>query len=367
MPYAPKGWTNFPSVVTQIDAGALTGMESRAANYVGAQEIGPGVAAQPDFVVTQAGGGSMTVNVGSVGLLMRASIPLDANGGTQRYEYSGAQLTGLVTAANATNPRIDIVTLAPPASPDSIVPQVIVIAGTPTAGAALFNRTGAPALPPGRILLADILVPANATQILTAQIRDRRAYFMPSVPTGILSAIDTVTPEPSPGISTGLQTITAGSTDNRSAAILMWLPRRILAARIRWSYKQGATPAATVYNWFLGDASGRFVGLTANQNFTGGANSLQARNEALTAPVQLEAGALWVVFVLASMTASSTVTFNGATLGQASAAGGNVAGPNIGAVISGSGVGNASIIDAGMVDAIGGSLLAAVPQIQIGA
>jgi hypothetical protein len=367
VPFSAKGWSNYPSPSTQLDAAALIGLETRAANYVGAVETGPGVAAQPDFVVTQAGGGSMLVNVGAAGVLQRASISLDANGGTQRYEYSGAQLTGTITTANASLPRIDIVTLAPSANVDSNVPQVLVIAGTPTAGASLSNRTGAPALPAGRILLADVLVPAAATSILTAQIRDRRPYFLTSVSTGIFSAIDQVSPEPNPAIPTGLQTLTAGANDNRVGAIQCWLPRRILAARIRWSYRQGATAAATNYQFYLADASGRYIANTAATAFSGAATSQSQRNEALASAVQLEAGALWLIFILSSMTASSTVTFNGANIGSSSASQPNVSGPNVGAVISGTGIGSTDLISAGFLDAVAGSAQASVPLVQIGA
>lgn len=367
MPYGPKGWSNFPSVATQVDAAALTGMETRAANYVGAQEVGPGVASQADFVVTQAGGGSMVVNVGSVGVPMRATMNLDGNGGTQRYEYSGGQLTGTVTTANGSLPRIDMVTLAPPGNVDSTVPQVLVVAGTPTAGATLGSRAGAAALPAGRVLLADVLVPAGATSILTAQIRDRRPFFLTSVSVPTFTQVDQVSPEPNPAIPTGFQTLTAATNDNRVGAILCWMPRRILAARIRWSYRQGATAAATTYTWTIADASGRFVASTATQTFTGAANSSQQRNEVLSVATQFEVGAFWLLFAVASMTASSTVTFNGAGVGIASAAQANVAGPNVGAYISGTGLGSQSMLDAGMSDAVNGALAVSVPLIQLGA
>lgn len=369
MPNTSKGWVNYPSPLTQLDAPALIGLEGRVANYVGAQEIGPGVAAQTDFLVAQAGGGSMIVNVGGAGVLQRAVISLDSNGGTERYEYSGAQLTGTVTTANGTNPRIDLVTLAPSANVDSQVPQVLIIAGTPTAGATLGNRNGAAALPPGRILLADILVAAGATSILTAAIRDRRPFFMPSVASSLFTQVDQVAVEPNPGLVTGLATIQPGVNDGRAGAVLCWLPRRILAARLRWQYSQGAVATTTNYQFWLYDASGRYLANTATTAFTGAANSIQARNEALSASVQMEAGLFWLAWEIATMTASSSLRYSGTFCGAPQNTQPGVSAPNIAAYNANpTALVNTSMQDAPMIDAIAALLNAPpVPAVLIGA
>lgn len=77
-----------------------------------------------------------------------------------------------VTAANATNPRIDQVILTLGDTTDIAgsagnTATLSLLDGTPTAGATLRNRTGAAALPAGALRLADILVPAAAGSLVT--------------------------------------------------------------------------------------------------------------------------------------------------------------------------------------------------------
>lgn len=90
---------------------------------------------------------------------------------------SSSWLSGIQTA-DASDPRLD-----------QIVAQVYddfvdssgnyswvlqVITGTPTTGATLSNRDGAATLPDTALLLADVLVPATATDIDPSDIADRR-------------------------------------------------------------------------------------------------------------------------------------------------------------------------------------------------
>jgi hypothetical protein len=90
------------------------------------------------------------------------------------YVYNDAtvNLTGFA-AANATNPRIDRITLKVDdafhggAGNTASFP---IITGTATAGATLTNLTGAGAVPASSILLANVLIPATATTITTANI-----------------------------------------------------------------------------------------------------------------------------------------------------------------------------------------------------
>lgn len=313
MPNTPKAWVGAPALSTPLDAPALIGLENRVANYVGAQEIGVGVGGVNDFRVTQQGGGSMSVNVGVAGVLMRAVLPGDGQGGTERYEYSGAQLNALVAAADPTNPRIDVVTLAPQASVDTNIPQVLIVKGTPTAGASFGNRLGAPALPAGRVWLADILVSAGATSILTGFIQDRRSYpFSGSVPASYV-AIEQVTPLVF-DIPAGVQTVTQGTNDNRAAAVQFWLPKRILSTSIRWKYRQGATAATTNYQWILFDPTGT-RGLIASTPtaFSGAAASGHAQNDAWSGgPIQLEAGMYYMAWMTpGALNAGASISFNG--------------------------------------------------------
>lgn len=93
-----------------------------------------------------------------------------------------AAIVETAATADVTNPRIDQVILE--AADDTHaagglnLARVRIVAGTPTAGATLDNRSGVAALPSSAVRLADILVPAafagpfvNATHI-----RDRRPW-----------------------------------------------------------------------------------------------------------------------------------------------------------------------------------------------
>lgn len=137
-----------------------------------------GVIASTDFkAVQRAAGANMSVDVGA-GL---AWITIDT--GTRNgigHATNDATANVVVTASNATNPRIDQVLLRwndtniPTGSGN--VPTLEVLAGTATSGATLDNRTGATALPNDCLRLADILVPATSTTVTTANIRDRRSW-----------------------------------------------------------------------------------------------------------------------------------------------------------------------------------------------
>lgn len=91
-----------------------------------------------------------------------------------------AVINEAITTANATNPRVDRVILeiqdnTHDASGANLI-RTRVVAGTATSGATLANLSGAAAVPPSALLLADVLVPANDTTIDNTQIRDRRSW-----------------------------------------------------------------------------------------------------------------------------------------------------------------------------------------------
>lgn len=342
MPPQPLPWVDFPSTSTPTNAAALTGMEVRTSNYVGSSEIGTGVGAVPDFQVLQSGGGSLQVLVGvSTGAIQRAYLPGDSNGGTNRVEYAGAQLTVTASAADPTNPRIDLVVLGPASSQNSSIPVPRVVKGTATVGATLANRTGAPAVPAGAILLADILVGAAATTILTAQIQDRRGYPFAGVNPAVFSANDQVVPESTGGVQLVTTGVVQGTNDLRVAAMLVWLPRRTLVGRIRWRYRQGPTAAASNFQWFIMDASGRLLAQTALAAFSGTTGlGIQANQTFI--PVQMEAGAYWLAFQVATMGAGASVNYQGYQGVQNGVAVPGVAAPNMFAFAAGNPLGAAT-------------------------
>lgn len=87
-------------------------------------------------------------------------------------------LTGTLTPAHATLPRIDQIAIqvddtVDSSSPDDIQ-QILVATGTPTSGATLGNRTGAATLPGNTLRLTDVLVPGGSASAAAATFRDRR-------------------------------------------------------------------------------------------------------------------------------------------------------------------------------------------------
>jgi len=139
----------------------------------------PGVVNAGDYVVAQRGSGAnMSVDVAAGGAWV-------AGGSVARqglyHQVNDGTVNQTAAAADATNPRIDQVILAindSTAIGISDIPTLTVVAGTPTAGATLANRAGADTLArySSSLRLADILVPAGATTVVSANILDRRPW-----------------------------------------------------------------------------------------------------------------------------------------------------------------------------------------------
>lgn len=147
--------------------------------YATATEMQEGVVDAGDYKVAQnSGGANMSVDV-AIG---KAWLQIDSGARNGlAFAFSDAQEDPAIAASNATNPRIDQVVLqyndtSIPAGVGGDIPTVRVIAGVPTAGATLDNRSGAAALPNDCVRLADILVPAASVTVVTANIRDRRPW-----------------------------------------------------------------------------------------------------------------------------------------------------------------------------------------------
>lgn len=105
--------------------------------------------------------------------------------GSTQGEYYGlgtSQTNTAVAAANPTNPRIDLDcgTVDDAAYSGAANDwKFQVVTGTPTAGATLANLNGAPALPSSSLLCGYILVPANASSIVAADLLDERVLYGP--------------------------------------------------------------------------------------------------------------------------------------------------------------------------------------------
>jgi|GEM_PF-3265734 len=129
--------------------------------------ISPGVITSSDLVVATTGTPSMAVTVsgatqGSAG--GNAWLP----GGYRVYNDAQATLT--IAAADATNPRIDLIIAAIDTTSTPYTSSLQVITGTPASSPAV------PSVPVGLIALAlaHVAVAANATSIVTGNITDVR-------------------------------------------------------------------------------------------------------------------------------------------------------------------------------------------------
>lgn len=137
---------------------------------------GGGLVSTGDLTVTQTGTASMNVVFG-VG---RAWVPGTNVGNVAGGNFSkqamyfalnDAAFTASIATANATNPRIDVAYLAVQDSQYAGTTNTAVLGiatGVPTAGATY--PANAPTIPANAIALAWVNVPANASQILTANI-----------------------------------------------------------------------------------------------------------------------------------------------------------------------------------------------------
>lgn len=295
---------------------------------------GEGVAGYEDFRVMQRqAGANMSVDVGKTAVgLMQAWVRGDARGGQGLYAVDNidraaptadtyvAQLNDTITSNASGNPRLDQVVLEvldQQHAGSSNLAQIRVVAGTPTAAATLDNRNGAAALPANCLLLADVLVASGAASIVTADIRDRRAFCLAGVIPPLLTDVDMVAFLP----GGNRKSETAGgfyqhtAHDTMQSAALMFLPRRIVAAtRIRWKYTHGATANTGNYNIGIYDASGRQIVATGAVAFTGAGSSFQQRSETISATT-FEAGYYYVAAGWDSATAGGITGYEAFELG----------------------------------------------------
>lgn len=150
---------------------------------IGLQE---GIYDAADLKVTQrAAGANMTVDVAAGDLLV--GIDTGVRNGLAHAVNDALANVGPFAASHATLPRVDVIGVqyndtSIPAGTGGDDPVFRIVQGTPTAGATLDNRNGAPggaggpAAPVDFIHLADVLIPAASTSVVTANIRDRRRW-----------------------------------------------------------------------------------------------------------------------------------------------------------------------------------------------
>ncbi len=305
--------------------------------------VGPGVADYESFRILQTqSGATLGVDIGktSVGL-MQAWVRGSTRDAQGLYRVDNvdttaptantylAQLNVTFSAADATNPRVDqvILVIGDTQHAGAInAANIQVLPGTATAGATLDNRTGVATLPASCILLADVLVPAASTTVVTANIVDRRSYPLvggnpqPSFP-AVFAATDAVTFAPHPAMPQMSGSVIAqGSFDSFQAATLMYLPRGIKSAtRLRFKYRQGATAANTFYQVAIFDSSGRLkVATGASVLVYAGTATVTTAVSATIAATTFEPGWYYVWVGNAAATAGSGAFVYGSNLSIAS-------------------------------------------------
>ena len=148
----------------------------RQDRYMHESWLQEGVVGATDYKVTP-GGASLQWSVAAGAAWVRGD---DTTRQGLYSQVNDAAVTGLVASGHATLPRIDQVVLRvfdSSVTGVSDTPTLATLAGTATAGATLDNRNGAAALPNSAIRLADILVPALQSGVISAaNIRDRRPW-----------------------------------------------------------------------------------------------------------------------------------------------------------------------------------------------
>jgi len=151
-----------------------------------------GVVGVSDFAITQNGTPNMTVNVAAGQVIIPGGSVAEQG---SYYGLSDASTSLTISASSVSNPRIDTVIASVADSAYAGASNnwsLSVVTGTATAGATLSNLTGAGSLAafPNCVVLGYVLVPANATTIVTADILNSQPMLGP----GYTGLVDRGTP-----------------------------------------------------------------------------------------------------------------------------------------------------------------------------
>lgn len=121
-----------------------------------------------DLAVAQNGTPNMSVNVAAGSAVIAGTATADQG---SYYAYNDATVNLAIAAADATNPRIDIVVAkVVDTATDSDTWSLAMVTGTPAASPT------PPSAPANSITLAQVAVAANATSIVNANITDKRGF-----------------------------------------------------------------------------------------------------------------------------------------------------------------------------------------------
>ncbi|HEX6824990.1 MAG TPA: hypothetical protein VF077_01635 [Nitrospiraceae bacterium] len=301
-----------------------------------ATQIGPGAADFGSFLPGVISGLNMSIGVGT------AYVRQPGDGSLYLCTQEGSTLSHPCSANGSGNPRIDQIILhlydASAAGDSSAQYRASIedIQGTPTAGATLDNRSGAPDLQTALstskayILLADLLMPAGASTVSGANIRDRRPFALPGTIPPLNAAAtadaakDIVVMQNGYGMRLRSGIIDGSTVSQNQSAALWWLPRRIPATHLRWFYQQGGLSGdgsgATTANWriVICDASGRLVADTGSVALTGADGSAHVIKQSMSVPYSgfvFEPGPYYVWMGVSTISASKGIYYKGVGAG----------------------------------------------------
>lgn len=140
-----------------------------------------GIVTAGDLALTQKGTPNMSVEMAAGQVWVKGTTA----GSGLYYSRNTAALNIAIPASNVTNPRIEtIVIRVKDEAYEGALNEVLAeaVKGTAEAGATLANKKGAGAVPNSSIVVGYVLVPANATTIVTANIETTIGLFSSSVP-----------------------------------------------------------------------------------------------------------------------------------------------------------------------------------------
>jgi hypothetical protein len=254
---------------------------------------GEGIVEPGALIVSERGAGAnMSVDVAAGVANVRGDDT--ARQGLYRA-YNDAVINAAIGASHATLPRIDRIVLQVNDSTvigSSDLPAIVVVAGTPTAGADLDDLLGVAAVPNSAMLLAEVLVGATVTTITSANIRDRRPV-----------AIDGILPPKSgligvrflPALDNRRQVLMTPTTGHQYG-LIMHCPARIEGATKIRIQAHNAPTANGSFRIGIYTASGRKIVESAVTAFATPGVGVTATQSVTIPATTLDPGLYFVVF-----------------------------------------------------------------------
>lgn len=181
------GTTDTGLVPIVTGGGPTVNFSAEAIRYLAFSGWTEGILDSSRITIAEAGTPNMTVDVTLADEVI-AVIEGDTADGQGKYvvKGDGSTYSVSITAADATNPRVDLLVMeVKDTQYDASGLRTVrlrTVDGTPTAGATLANRNGAASLtslPDSAIPIGDIQIPATDTSIEDAQIGE---HFYPAAP-----------------------------------------------------------------------------------------------------------------------------------------------------------------------------------------